>query len=134
MTIIILNFEQFCYPITHYCILLQYLEVNFDSDSVVKQYVPGSASTPKSSTSMSPSASPAPLSPGFQSYGQWVFEEKVHDVKPGFQLMQVVLCSSHSSNSSSGSASGRGSAASTTSGGRKPIMISSMQYSIDMGL
>ena len=85
---------------------------------------------------MSPSASPAPLSPDIQlsSYGQWVFEEKACDVKPGFQLVQVVFCSSHSSNSFNGSISGRESAMSNASGSRKSITISSMQYSIDMGL
>ena len=117
--------------------LFQCLEVNFDSDSVVKQYVPGSARTPKSSTRMSPSASPASLfSPDIQSSssGQWVFEEKADDVKPGFQLVQVVFCSALSSSSFSGGTNGKESATSDCSGSRKPVTISSMQYSIDMGL
>jgi hypothetical protein len=82
---------------------------------------------------MSPSASPAPLlSPDIQSSSssQWVFEEKAYDVKPGFQLVQVVFCSSLSSNGSNG----RESATSDRNDSRKPVTISSLQYSIDMGL
>ena len=117
--------------------LFQCLEVNFDSDSVVKQYVPGTASTPKSSTSMSPSPSPAPhTSPDAQlsTCGQWMFEDKAADVKPGFQLVQVVFCSNHSSNSFSIGTNGKECAMSNCSGCLRRITISNMQYSIDMKL
>ena len=98
---------------------------------MVKQYVPGSAGTPKDRSNMSPTTSPVPLSPDLpSSSGQWVFEEKGHEVKAGFQLAQVVSCSTSFSGCS---ASGRESVTSTSSS-RIPVTVSKMQYSTDIGL
>lgn len=106
-----------------YLSLLQAIEINFDSDSIIKQYA-GPTTFQAQDSNGSSSTSSTYFSPPSSPIGQWVFEDKVQDSLPGFQLSQLCSCYHYS-----GPKKGKGEPK------RKiPAKVSTLQYSVDIGL
>lgn len=100
------------------CIHSQAIEINFDSDSIIKQYVDNSSVFDTKKTCDSATSFNSPTSP----VGQWVFDNKLQDSLPGFQLTQLCSCYRYSQKKGKDGSK------------RKPITVSTLQYSVDIGL
>ncbi|XP_064404404.1 syntaxin-binding protein 5-like isoform X2 [Halichondria panicea] len=86
------------------------IDINFDRDSVMRQYAPSSA---------------RPATTPLSSVGTWGFTDKLPPTRPGFQLSQVAVCCYHVQ---------RKQALKRDPKIRVPAKISVMLYSVDLGL
>ena len=145
--------------LVHITTALQVLDINFDYDSVKKQYT---SLQPTPDTAQSPSAATGgggegssleqqqqqPPAPSPASVG-WVFNEQINDSSSGYQLTQLCHCFSTLTPSFSPVTSpnakslaqhtSEGGAAALSEGGsenrqRVPTIVTVIQYSTDMNL
>lgn len=94
----------------------------------MKQY----AKRPTSPSSSKPKPAPLSQPPLSPSPGEWSFDDRVRDTKPGFQLTQLCMCYYTNGNDSAFTPGPAG-----AGGGKRkrmPVAVSTMQYSVDKGL
>lgn len=121
------------------CQFLQFLDINFDYDSIKKQYTP--STTPLAEEEprnggpvLKLNTNPLPTSP------IWTYNDRITDSSTGYQLTQLCCCYYTTvAGRGGGGASNHTSASpvfspSESSGQRMPVSVNAIQYSIDIGL
>lgn len=121
----------------------QFLDINFDYDSIKKQYTPSTTpldEVPSHGPALKLNTNPFPSSP------VWMYDDRIADSSTGYQLTQLCRCyyttvassdgacaSDHtpSSTSTSSTPSVFGPSPSRT---RMPVAVNAIQYSVAIGL
>lgn len=129
-----------CLPISRVLIYpwFQFLDINFDYDSIKKQYTPSTTpvdEVPRHGPALK--LNPSPSSP------LWTYDDRIADSSTGYQLSQLCRCyyttvpssdSVFASNHTPSPTNASVLVPSETSGTRMPVDINAIQYSVAIGL
>lgn len=115
----------------------RFLDINFDYDSIKKQYTP-STTAPQEGVSRN---SPTPKNP-FPSSPMWTYDDKIRDSSTGYQLTQLCCCyyTTVASSDERGSIPSPTAVPSVFSPSEKtrrtrmPVAVNGIQYSVAIGL
>ena len=122
--------------------LSQFLDINFDYDSIKKQYTPSTVpagGVTRTSPIPQPNPNPFPSSP------LWTYDDRISDCSTGYQLTQLCCCYYTTVSSSDERTNGSHTPSPTVTTAatpsvfsvdkeRVPVAVNGIQYSVDLGL